>query len=59
MNADTLVVGGGIAGAVIAGRLVERTNAQVILLEAGPTQVHVSQAMAGRFARCHPSRDVA
>jgi choline dehydrogenase-like flavoprotein len=26
MNADTLVVGGGIAGAVIAGRLVERTK---------------------------------
>ncbi|PYV75594.1 MAG: hypothetical protein DMG96_16670 [Acidobacteria bacterium] len=36
MNADILVVGGGTAGAVIAGRLVERTNAQVILLEAGP-----------------------
>ena len=36
MNTDILVVGGGTAGAVIAGRLIERTNVRVILLEAGP-----------------------
>ncbi len=36
MKTDILVVGDGTAGAVIAGRLVKRTDARVILLEAGP-----------------------
>ncbi len=36
MKTDILVVGGGTTGAVIVGRLVERTDAHVILLEAGP-----------------------
>ncbi len=33
MKTDILVVGDGTAGAFIAGRLVERTDARVILLE--------------------------
>ena len=35
-HADTLVIGGGTAGSIIAGRLASRLNQKVILLEAGP-----------------------
>jgi choline dehydrogenase len=34
--ADTVVVGGGTAGAAVAGILAERTDQSVLLLEAGP-----------------------
>jgi len=34
--ADTVIVGGGSSGAVIAGRLAEHANRFVLLLEAGP-----------------------
>jgi choline dehydrogenase len=34
--ADTVIVGGGSSGAVIAGRLAEHSNRLVLLLEAGP-----------------------
>jgi choline dehydrogenase len=34
--ADTVVVGGGTAGSVVAARLSERTGRSVVLLEAGP-----------------------
>ena len=33
---DTLVVGGGTAGCVIAGRLAEATSESILLVEAGP-----------------------
>lgn len=35
-HADTLVVGAGAAGAVIASRMTERADREVLLLEAGP-----------------------
>lgn len=35
-HAETVVVGGGIGGAIVAGRLAERSDASVLLLEAGP-----------------------
>jgi choline dehydrogenase len=34
--ADTVVIGGGTAGAAIAGLLVEHSEQSVVLLEAGP-----------------------
>lgn len=34
--ADTVVVGGGTVGAVVAGRLAEQSGRTVLLLEAGP-----------------------
>tara|TARA_Y100000590_G_scaffold279551_2_gene313979 strand:- start:25596 stop:27107 length:1512 start_codon:yes stop_codon:yes gene_type:complete len=35
-NVDTLVIGGGTAGSIIAGRLASKENQHVVLLEAGP-----------------------
>ena len=36
MRADTVIVGAGAAGAVIAARMTERSTHEVLLLEAGP-----------------------
>lgn len=36
MNVDVVVVGGGTAGSVVAGRLAERGDRRVLLIEAGP-----------------------
>ncbi len=35
-EADTIVVGGGTAGCVIAGRIAEGTSDSILLIEAGP-----------------------
>jgi choline dehydrogenase len=35
-DADTVVIGGGTAGAVVAGLLAERSDQRILILEAGP-----------------------
>lgn len=40
MRTDILVIGGGSAGAVVAGRLARLTGRQVLLVEAGPRDWH-------------------
>jgi choline dehydrogenase len=35
-DVDTIVAGGGTAGAVVAGRLAARSGERILLLEAGP-----------------------
>lgn len=42
-HADTVVIGGGTAGAAVAGLLAERVNQSVLLLEAGPDYGPLSQ----------------
>ncbi|GAA3184943.1 GMC family oxidoreductase [Nonomuraea roseoviolacea] len=48
VRADIAVLGGGTAGAVVAGRLVGRTSASVVLVEAGPDY---GPAGSGRWPR--------
>ena len=41
--ADTVVIGGGTAGAAVAGLLAERGDQSVLLLEAGPDYGHLAE----------------
>ena len=46
--ADTVVIGGGTAGAAVAGLLAARGDRSVLLLEAGPDYGHQTVKAGGR-----------
>lgn len=53
---DYIVVGGGSAGAVIAGRLAEERALRVLLLEAGPRDRHMMIDMPAGVSVLHDQR---
>src|SRR6266446_2030806 len=53
---DYIIVGAGAAGCVLANRLTEDTGASVLLLEAGPRDVHPYISIPLGMGRMHESR---
>ncbi len=50
IECDSLIIGGGSAGCVLASRLSADANRQVILIEAGPTEhSSIGRALSGKF----------
>jgi choline dehydrogenase len=58
IECDTLIIGGGSAGCVLAARLSADSNREVILLESGPVnRSPILQLTAGKIAKRRPACD--
>lgn len=55
-GADYIVVGGGSAGCVIASRLLENSDATVVLLEAGGRDSHPLMPLPAGFSKLLPTK---
>jgi choline dehydrogenase-like flavoprotein len=51
MRYDTVIVGGGATGCVLASRLAANARASALLLEAGPTRATCAILRLGRLVR--------